>query len=113
MCIYTYTYMHTLCILRRVMKTLGLITISSSTIYHTDSPLKLEQSNFLEVRKHLYQFHLVHPKDGAPSISHTWQVLAVFCLNGNELNCMFYLCLTVLWNLKGAGSPQILLPCQW
>lgn len=111
--VYTYTYMHTLCILQRVMKTLGLITMSSSTVYHTDSPLKLEQSNFLEVRKHLYQFHLVHPKDGAPSISHTWQALAVFCLNENELNCMFYLCFTGLWNLKGAGSPQILLPCQW
>lgn len=59
---------------------LGLITTSSSTIYHTASPLKLEQSNFLEVGKHLYQFHRAHPKDGTPSVSHTWQVLAAFCL---------------------------------
>lgn len=76
--------------------------MSSSPIYHTDSPLKLEQSNFLEVRKHLYLFHLVHPKDGTPLISHTWQVLAVLCLKGNELNYMFYLCFAVLRNLKGS-----------
>lgn len=70
--------MHALCILQNVMKMLGLITMSSSTIYHTDSSLKLGQSNFLEVRKHLYQFHLVHPKDGTPSVPHTWQLFIVY-----------------------------------
>lgn len=39
------------------------LSLSSSTIYHPNSPLKFGQSNFLEVRKHFYQFHPVHPKD--------------------------------------------------
>lgn len=111
-CVYTCTYMHVLRVLYRIMKTFGFITVSSSTIYHTDSPLRLRQSNFLEFRKHPYLLHLVYPKNGTPSIPSTWQVLTVYCLTGNELNYTFYLCLTVLWNLKEAGTPQILLPCQ-
>lgn len=47
-----------------------------------------------------------------PVVSHTRQVLTVCCLTGNELNYIFYLCLTDLWNLRGAGTPHILLLCQ-
>lgn len=61
------------------MKTLGLIAVSSITIHHTDSFLQLGQPNFLEVGRHLYQFHLVPPKDGTSSVSPTWQMLTLYC----------------------------------